>query len=389
MGATSISWQLAGTILFALAALIALWQIARKDDPEGLVVGSLVLAVAFFALPTRVHERYLFPALALAAPLIARSWRWAVLYGVLTLSFFANVYWVYTADWSFAAPPVVNPGPGGLAMVRDPYLAAFLYKDLGIYLLSAMIVVALGWLLIQGQRMAFSAGKRELLSATDQEVAASPWPRVAAAVDDQPSDAARSASPLATLARWLRRDPADRYVHEPRRRLDRFDALLLVGLILFAFAFRLWRLDMPRSMHFDEQYHARSATEWLADWQEGWTRDTYEWTHPPLAKYLIAAGIVLADPNRQIGSTSLPAPASAVAVAPQRTAFGRPESIVFTASGSRADGSRRHPAGRLWRRGKRRARWPAWPGTRTGIGCWWGSPRAAGWRSTAPASSWG
>ncbi len=334
IGATSISWQLVGTILFALAALAALWQIARRDDPEGLVVGSLTLAVAFFALPTRVHERYLFPALALAAPMVARSWRWAVLYGVISLSFFANVYWVYTADWSFAAPPVVNPGLGGLAMVRDPHLAALLYNDTGIYLLSAMIVVALCWLLIQGQRMALRAGQREPAPPTDQGIPASPWPRVAAAVDEQPSGGAPSAPRLATLAAWLRRDPADPYLHEPRRRLDRFDALLLVGLVLFAFAFRLWRLDLPRSMHFDEQYHARSATEWLADWQEGWTRDTYEWTHPPLAKYLIAAGIVIADPNQQIGSTSLPAPASAVAVAPQRTAFGRPESIVFTASGS-------------------------------------------------------
>ena len=57
-----------------LAALIAFWQIARRDDPEGLLFGALVLAVAFFALPTRVHERYMFPALALAAPLVLRRW---------------------------------------------------------------------------------------------------------------------------------------------------------------------------------------------------------------------------------------------------------------------------------------------------------------------------
>ncbi len=332
-GATSISWQLVGTALFALAALAALWQIARRDDPEGLVVGSLTIAVAFFALPTRVHERYLFPALALAAPLVARSWRWAILYGVISLSFFANVYWVYTADWAFAAPPVINPGLNGLAMVRDPFLAAVLFNDTGVYLLSAMIVVALGWLLVQGQRMAFSAREREPSPARGQEVAGPPPRRISAGDDQQPRGAPASGR-LAVLGAWLRRDPADPYLHEPPRKLDRLDAVLMIGLILFALVFRLWRLDLPRSMHFDEQYHARSATEWLADWQEGWTRDTYEWTHPPLAKYLIAAGIVLADPNRLVDSTSLSASASALAIAPQRSAFGRPASIAFTASSS-------------------------------------------------------
>jgi len=336
IGTTPVSWQLVGTILFALAALAALLQVARKDDPRGLVVGSLTLAVAFFALPTRVHERYLFPALALAAPMVARSSRWAVFYGVLTLSFFANIYWVYTADWAFAAPPVVNPGVGGLAMVRDPYLATFLFNDTGVYLLSAMIVVALGWLLIQGQRLAFGGAGLEDAPQADGEMPARVMPvPVAAAWADEAGEGgeARPRSPLARLAGWLRPDPADPYLREPPRRLDRLDALLVVGLVVFAFGVRVWRLDLPRPMHFDEQYHARSATEWLADWQEGWKRDTYEWTHPPLAKYLIAAGIVLADPNREIGSTALPAPTSVMAVAAQRTAFGRPASVLFTASG--------------------------------------------------------
>ena len=42
----------------------------------------------------------------------------------------------------------------------------------------------------------------------------------------------------------------------------------------------------------------RISAEWLSAWQEGWDRDVYEWTHPMLAKYLIAAGIVVADRAR-------------------------------------------------------------------------------------------
>ena len=128
-----------------------------------------------------------------------------------------------------------------------------------------------------------------------------------AAVDEAP--------PAAPPRRWSDRCragcvaiPTIRTPREPARRLDRLDLALVVGFVLVAFFFRLWRLDIPRHTHFDEVYHARSATEWLSDWQEGWTRDTYEWTHPLLAKYLIAAGIVFADPNKVVGGTDLAGP---------------------------------------------------------------------------------
>ena len=347
LGATPITWQLVGTMLFAAAALVALWQVARRDDPRGLLVGALVLAVAFFALPTRVHERYLFPALAIAAPLIARSWRWAVLYAVLTVSFFANVYWVYTADWSFAGGGVMNPGLFGKAMPRDPLLSAIVFNDTGIYLLSLLVVLALAWLLTQSILMAVSADEVVLapvFSHDETLVTEAPLvqePLLAEApplVDRAPVETLPVVAPRRPwsdrVPRWLRRDPDDPYTHEPPRRLDRLDLVLLTGLVLVAFFFRLWRLELPRHTHFDEVYHARSATEWLADWQEGWTRDTYEWTHPPLAKYLIAAGIVVADPNKVVVGTDLDAPATSLAVAPQRTAFTRPASIAFTSSGS-------------------------------------------------------
>jgi predicted membrane-bound dolichyl-phosphate-mannose-protein mannosyltransferase len=325
LGSMPISWQLVGAFLFGLAALVGLWTVARRDDPAGLLVGALVLAVAFFALPTRVHERYLFPALALAAPLVARSWKWAALYGVLTLSFFTNVYWLYTTDFSFAGGDnPMNPGLNGLPMPRDPVLASLVFNDTGVYLLSLMIVIALAWLLTRAATMAL--GVREG-GVPPVSASIEPPPRPTPAVILEGAAQPRRWR----LPAWLRRDRS--HVEEPRRRLDRLDLLLLVVVVLVAFFFRLWRLEIPRHTHFDEVYHARSATEWLADWQEGWTRDTYEWTHPPLAKYLIAAGIVLADPNKVVGGTDLDAPATVIAVAPQRTAQTRPKSIVFTSAG--------------------------------------------------------
>ena len=118
-----------------------------------------------------------------------------------------------------------------------------------------------------------------------------------------------------------------------QRRLDRRDALILLGLVVFALVFRLWRLDLPRSQHFDEAYHARSAAEFLSDWEHGWHRDVYEWTHPMLAKYLIAGGIVLADPNKVVGTLPLDAPSPFLAVAPRRESSGYDRSIAFTGDG--------------------------------------------------------
>ena len=48
---------------------------------------------------------------------------------------------------------------------------------------------------------------------------------------------------------------------------------------------RTFRLAEPYQMHFDEVYHARTATEFLQGWRYGESHDIYEWTHPHLAKY--------------------------------------------------------------------------------------------------------
>ena len=50
-----------------------------------------ILAIAFFVVPTRAHERYLFPFFGLGAVLLAVSWRWSVAYVVLAVVNSANL----------------------------------------------------------------------------------------------------------------------------------------------------------------------------------------------------------------------------------------------------------------------------------------------------------
>ena len=378
LGGFVVSWQLLSTLLFAAAALVALWQVWRHDDPQGLLIGALLIAAAFFVVPTRVHERYLFPAIALGALLVLRgtprprpSWMlaavgvaaavaigldvipgfrlvsegtwpawflllfpvaaiataalllrfgWAALFGLLTLSLTANILWVYTADWSFAGLPPMNPGFGDGPMSLGPFFNDVIWTDAGLYLLGVVVVVAFGWLAIRVAREAWVV--EPAWAIEDATHPPEPTAEVPEAWAPTPS--------LAPAPRSLAADPLFR---ERGRRLDRLDALLLMGLVLFGLLFRLWRLDVPQGYHFDEVYHARSAMEWLSDWEHGWTRDTYEWTHPMLAKYLIAAGIVAMDPNQVRETTELGTAGGALAVAPARSFQQHPRSVAFTVEG--------------------------------------------------------
>src|SRR6185369_12145557 len=87
---------LVGSVLFLIAAAIVVWLVARRPDRITMLVGLSVLALAFFVLPTRVHERYLFPLVALGAILAAVSLRWRIAYILSAAATFANMYVVLT-----------------------------------------------------------------------------------------------------------------------------------------------------------------------------------------------------------------------------------------------------------------------------------------------------
>lgn len=69
----------------------------------------------------------------------------------------------------------------------------------------------------------------------------------------------------------------------------------LIVILLLSLLLRVFRLDYPHSYVFDEVYHGFTAGEYLkgnkAAW-EWWTSPppgvAYEWTHPPLAKEIMA-----------------------------------------------------------------------------------------------------
>src|SRR5215218_1666382 len=80
-------------------------------------------------------------------------------------------------------------------------------------------------------------------------------------------------------------------------------ALIVLALIVLALALSLPRLTTPAVYVFDELYYAYTAGKYVAG-EEAYNTEilprddpAIEWTHPPLAKLLIAGGILVAGDN--------------------------------------------------------------------------------------------
>ncbi len=144
-----------GTTLLLAAIAAILWVAARRPDRLTLLVALAVLALAFFVVPTRVHERYGYPFFALAVVLAAVSVRWRVAYVVLSIATFANMYVVLTtlypdnpsiADWLGIGPAIRS--------------------ELGVALFSVLHGLAFVWAFLQLRAGARERLERELATAS-------------------------------------------------------------------------------------------------------------------------------------------------------------------------------------------------------------------------------
>ena len=246
----------------ALAAGIAasaapLWW--RRDVAAFLACGACAV-FAFYFLPTRAHERYLFPAFALLLPLVALRRHLLLPYVALALAFFTTLYFVF-AQYDLVDPP-------GLLDVT-------LFSRLGQIAIAALmtgLAAYLAWRLVHGDAVLTpdAGGAAALAGPALRDLS-----EVRARQDDR-----RLRLPAGLLAG-----------HRPTRR-DLALALLVAIVVLGT---RGFRLDHPRDMYFDEVYHARTAYELIAQ------REVYEWTHPHLAKELMALGILAFGNDRVAG----------------------------------------------------------------------------------------
>jgi LysM repeat protein/4-amino-4-deoxy-L-arabinose transferase-like glycosyltransferase len=347
-------------LLVAVLLGVSAWA-AWRDDRLSLLVALTVLAIAFFVVPTRAHERYLFPFFGLGAVLLAVSWRWSVAYVILAIVNAANLLAVLV---EYSGIP---SGDGTLAGTLNDWGHGLLSATWfgGIIWPVALCSVAVGlgmiWALLQLRPRAVAALDREMAGALREAETPGWWSRLGSAMAGGETrsaplslglPASTTASAVAASAtapadqdprfapgsyydfdaagegeEWADGDDdrayltgPDRPVYvpgmvmrlwyrvarpsshpdrsaaldsEPRGRLDKLDVWVVVALVVAILSMRVYRLDEPLQMHFDEVYHARTATEFLQDWNYQLPHNIYEWTHPDLAKYAIAGGITL------------------------------------------------------------------------------------------------
>lgn len=102
IGASFRTWGIGMTAL--LGVVIALLMIWRWRGEATLICATSALLLALFVLPTRMHERYLLPALAATALLtgLAPCLRWT--FGFLSLGFLGNLVWAYDQYYPLAVP---------------------------------------------------------------------------------------------------------------------------------------------------------------------------------------------------------------------------------------------------------------------------------------------
>jgi len=329
-----------GSALILAAVIAAALVAARHDDRLTILVAVTVVAIAFFVLPTRVHERYLYPFFALGAILAAVSWRWLVTYALLSAASFLNLYVVLTtlypdnpgiSDWLGIGPAVRSPA--GVTLVALVHLVAFAWAILQLRgsarrRLRDELATVSGWARSgrapePGDQPAATRGEATTPAAeapTTRPASRPPpvvAPRTAATAPAAVSAAAGPEWPseggsglLAGFRRRISARPVrpdrSRSLHgEPTGRLGRIDVWLLVVLVLATLLLRSYRLEQPYQMYFDEIYHARTATEFLQYWRYGEPHPVYEYTHPHLAKYAMATGIALFGDNRVAAVSNL------------------------------------------------------------------------------------
>lgn len=127
-----------GGILLVLGLAASVIPLLRRRDLAALLAVGACIAFAVYFLPTRAHDRYLFPAVAVLAPLAVVSGRRLVTYLVLSVAFaLALVYALATIT------PFPLPEP-----MREVVLAAPSVWAIGIVLMASAVV----WVVISLRR---------------------------------------------------------------------------------------------------------------------------------------------------------------------------------------------------------------------------------------------
>ena len=132
-----VGWALFGA--FTVFVLYSLHKRFKVSNDFLAIFSAFMLLLAFFMLPTRIHERYLFPAISMLALMFPLSKKIRPLYAVLTATFLINQ--AYILYWLNKSYPNAAPNLTG-----DPVVLVVS----GINLLMLLYASILMWIELKG-----------------------------------------------------------------------------------------------------------------------------------------------------------------------------------------------------------------------------------------------
>ena len=107
-GPLGLSYRTIGLLLLLAVALLTMLMIWRRSDGAGRVEAAAALGLAFYVLPTQIHERYAFFALSFLALGIAADRRTLLPYLALMLSATLNILGALDGFWPAATAMIVG-----------------------------------------------------------------------------------------------------------------------------------------------------------------------------------------------------------------------------------------------------------------------------------------
>jgi dolichyl-phosphate-mannose--protein O-mannosyl transferase len=255
------SLSLWGIVLVVASTALVVGRYLQRRDDRALIEGATIVALAFFTLATRMHERYVYGAFLLAMPLLAfgRAGLWAA----VTLSATTYLNLVYSFAYQSAMETHAQVDATNLwPLVSHPAALA-----------NVVLFFYLGWRYLGGTQTEAQGETSlgDLAIAVPAEAGGSGIGAFAAGV-------------AAKLRGWF--DP-----REGIARLTRTDWLFMGGFVVVAFVVAVVNLAWPAEKIFDEVYFARAGEEYLKAVPQ------FEWTHPPFTKLVIAVSIALFGDN--------------------------------------------------------------------------------------------
>jgi Gpi18-like mannosyltransferase len=223
------------SLLVPLYGFIA-WILWRGRTPTRLMFASFIAIFGFFMVAPRMHERYLYPAIALAVPLALEAPEMLAVFVLISITGLINLaYILHTLN-----TVVFLDARDGLAMAT-----------------SLLNVVALATAVYYGAtRLQGASGVSAAVAAFFGRFA---MPRQ---VEDYVEEPAVAPAWIAT------------------------DTIIISALLIVAAITRFWHLGHPNEIVFDEVHFVAQGRHYLHG-------ESFLDPHPPLAKLVIAAGILI------------------------------------------------------------------------------------------------